>query len=230
MTTALSGTVGTGNIAGVALAIHLGGPASLFWMLVTAFLGMTTKFVEVTLSHKYREIAADGMSGGPMYYMKNRLNMKWLAVIFAIATIISSFGTGNLPQINSIANSMNSSFGINNMLTGGVLAVAIRFCNYRRNQTNCKGDSKIGPGMALIYLVGAFIVIIYNYENIIPSFKIIDSLFFRNSCSWRFLGATIAFAFNEELTVVYFPTKQVKVRHLLPMPQLVLRNRVLKEW
>lgn len=76
LTTALSGTVGTGNIAGVALAIHLGGPAALFWMLVTAFLGMTTKFVEVTLSHKYREIASDGsVAGGPMYYMKNKLKM-----------------------------------------------------------------------------------------------------------------------------------------------------------
>ena len=82
LTTALSGTVGTGNIAGVALAIHLGGPGALFWMLMTALLGMTTKFVEVTLSHKYREKTDDGtMAGGPMYYMKNRLNMKWLAVI-----------------------------------------------------------------------------------------------------------------------------------------------------
>ena len=103
LATALSGTVGTGNIAGVALAIHLGGPSALFWMIVTAFLGMTTKFVEVSLSHKYREVASDGsIAGGPMYYMKNKLKMKWLAAIFAFATIISSFGTGNMPQINSI--------------------------------------------------------------------------------------------------------------------------------
>ena len=92
LATALSGTIGTGNIAGVALAIHLGGPASLFWMLVTAMIGMTTKFVEVTLSHKYREKAKDGtISGGPMYFMKKRLNLtlpsgkivntgKWLVV------------------------------------------------------------------------------------------------------------------------------------------------------
>ena len=93
LATALSGTVGTGNIGGVALAIHLGGPAALFWMLVTAFLGMTTKFVEVTLSHKYREKTADGtMAGGPMYFMKNKLGMGWLAGIFAVATILSSFG------------------------------------------------------------------------------------------------------------------------------------------
>ncbi|MGB2264706.1 MAG: alanine:cation symporter family protein, partial [Glaciecola sp.] len=93
LTTALSGTVGTGNISGVAFAIFLGGPAALFWMWVTAFFGMTTKFVEVTLSHKYREKTADGtMAGGPMYYMDKRLNMKWLAVAFAVATVICSFG------------------------------------------------------------------------------------------------------------------------------------------
>ena len=88
LSTALSGTIGTGNIAGVALAIHLGGPSAVFWMLVTAFVGMTTKMVEVTLSHKYREKAQDGsISGGPMYYMRNRLRMRWLAALFAIATI-----------------------------------------------------------------------------------------------------------------------------------------------
>ncbi|WP_423127634.1 alanine:cation symporter family protein [Gaoshiqia sp. Z1-71] len=124
LTTALSGTVGTGNIAGVALAIHLGGPSALFWMLVTALLGMTTKFVEVTLSHKYREKTDDGtIAGGPMYYMRNRLNLRWLAVIFAVATVFSSFGTGSLPQINSISNSVFATFGINKVLTGAVLAL-----------------------------------------------------------------------------------------------------------
>lgn len=126
LTTALSGTVGTGNIAGVALAVHLGGPAALFWMLMTAAVGMTTKFVEVTLSHKYREIAEDGsIAGGPMYYMKNRLKMPWLAAIFAGAAILSSFGTGNLPQINSISNAVYATFGIERMITGGVLAILL---------------------------------------------------------------------------------------------------------
>ncbi|MFT6057853.1 MAG: AGCS family alanine or glycine:cation symporter, partial [Pseudohongiellaceae bacterium] len=93
LATALSGTVGTGNIGGVALALHLGGPAALFWMWMTAFFGMTSKFVEVTLSHKYREQTEDGtMAGGPMYYMEKGLNAKWLAVIFAMATVLSSFG------------------------------------------------------------------------------------------------------------------------------------------
>ena len=134
LTTALSGTVGTGNIAGVAFAIHLGGPAALFWMLVTAIVGMTTKFVEVTLSHKYREKISDGsMSGGPMYFMKNadfrlfgkKVDLKWVGIMFAFATVLSSFGTGSLPQINSISNSMFASFGIDKMITGGILAVLL---------------------------------------------------------------------------------------------------------
>src|SRR6056297_358288 len=137
LTTALSGTVGTGNIAGVALAIHLGGPAALFWMLITALFGMTTKFVEVTISHKYRDILPDGsISGGPMYYMKKRLNITtkkgkiiktgaWLGAFFAFATILSSFGTGSLPQINSISDSLFDTFGFNKIATGGVLALLL---------------------------------------------------------------------------------------------------------
>src|SRR5665648_625549 len=100
LTAALSGTVGTGNIAGVALAVHLGGPAALFWMLITALVGMTTKFVEVTLSHKYREQTSDGtVSGGPMYYMKKRINIttksgkvikigEVMGAFFAVATVL----------------------------------------------------------------------------------------------------------------------------------------------
>ena len=94
LSTALSGTVGTGNIGGVAFAIFLGGPAALFWMWATAFVGMTTKFVEVSISHKYRKQDDQGfMVGGPMHYMEHGLNLKWLAVLFAVATVISSFGS-----------------------------------------------------------------------------------------------------------------------------------------
>lgn len=198
LTTALSGTVGTGNIAGVALAIHLGGPAALFWMLVTAALGMTTKFVEVTLSHKYREQAEDGsISGGPMYYMKNRLNMKWLAVIFAIATVLSSFGTGSLPQINSISNSMFETFGINHMLTGGILAVLLGIVIIGGIKRIAQVTSRLVPIMALIYFIGAIAVILYNYENIIPSIAaIFGDVFTGSAAVGGFLGGSIAFAFN----------------------------------
>jgi len=198
LTTALSGTVGTGNIAGVALAIHLGGPAALFWMLITAAVGMTTKFVEVTLSHKYRETVADGsIAGGPMYYMKNRLNLKWLAAIFAVATILSSFGTGSLPQINSISNSLFETFGINHMLTGGILAVLLGFVIIGGIKRIAKVTSRLVPFMALIYFLGAIAVILYNYENIIPSIAaIFGDVFTGSAAAGGFLGGSIAFAFN----------------------------------
>ena len=156
LATALSGTVGTGNIAGVALAIHLGGPAALFWMLMTAFLGMTTKFVEVTLSHKYREMDSTGhIAGGPMYYMKNALNLRWLAVLFAIATVLSSFGTGNLPQINSIANAVYSSFGLDQIITGGVLAVLLGFIIIGGIKRIAQVSEMLVPFMAIIYFLGS---------------------------------------------------------------------------
>ncbi len=198
LATALSGTVGTGNIAGVALAIHLGGPAALFWMLVTAAVGMTTKFVEVTLSHKYREIAADGsVSGGPMYYMKNRLNMKWLAAIFAIATILSSFGTGSLPQVNSIANSLYETAGINHMLTGGILAILLGAIIIGGIKRIAKVTEKLVPFMAIVYFLGALAVILFNYENIIPSITTIATdIFTGTAAAGGFLGGSVAFAFN----------------------------------
>jgi len=202
LTAALSGTVGTGNIAGVALAVHLGGPAALFWMLITALVGMTTKFVEVTLSHKYREQTSDGtMAGGPMYYMKNRLNMRWLAVIFAVATIFSAFGTGSLPQINSISNAVFSTWGISKIVTGAVLSVILGLVIIGGIHRIVKVTDKLVPAMALIYFVGAFTVIIYNYQNIIPSlYAIIHDVFTGSAATGGFLGAGFAFAFNRGVT------------------------------
>lgn len=198
LATALSGTVGTGNIAGVAFAIHLGGPAALFWMLVTAALGMTTKFVEVTLSHKYREFAEDGTAaGGPMYYMKNKLNMKWMAGLFAVAAIISSFGTGNMPQVNSIASSLKATFGIEEIITGAVLSVFLGLIILGGIKRIAKVTEKLVPLMAVIYIVGALSVIFMNYENILPSFiSIFADVFTGSAATGGFLGATIAYAFN----------------------------------
>lgn len=199
LTTALSGTVGTGNIAGVALAIHVGGPAALFWMLMTAAVGMCTKFVEVTLSHKYREKTADGtMAGGPMYYMKNKLNWKWMGLIFAIATVLSSFGTGSLPQINSIAGSMNAVFGLNEMLVGGVLALLLGFVIIGGIKRIAAVTEKLVPAMAILYFIGAFAVIFNNLGNIIPSFvSIFSEVFSGSAATGGFLGGTIALAFNK---------------------------------
>lgn len=198
LATALSGTVGTGNIAGVALAIHLGGPAALFWMLMTAFLGMTTKFVEVTLSHKYREKDEKGhVAGGPMYYMKNALKLRWLAVIFAIATVLSSFGTGSLPQVNSIANAMYTSFGLDHIVTGGVLTILLGFIIIGGIKRIAQVSEMLVPFMAIFYFIGAISVILYNVENLVPSLTAIGAdLFSGSAATGGFLGATVSFAFN----------------------------------
>jgi len=206
LTTALSGTVGTGNIAGVAFAIHLGGPAALFWMLATAMVGMTTKFVEVTLSHKYREKISDGtMSGGPMYFMKNanflllgkKVDMKWVGILFAFATVLSSFGTGSLPQINSISNSIYSSFGIDKMLTGGILAILLGVVIIGGIKRIAKITERLVPFMAIVYVIGAFSVILFNLENIVPSFiSIFSEVFSGSAAVGGFLGASVSFAIS----------------------------------
>lgn len=206
LATALSGTVGTGNIAGVAFAIHLGGPAALFWMLVTAFVGMCTKFVEVTLSHKYREKAQDGsMSGGPMYFMKNatfkigskKVNLTWLAALFAVATVVSSFGTGNMPQINSIASVMKSTFDISEYLTGGVLALFLGLVIVGGIKRIAGVTEKLVPTMAILYFISALAVIFYNAGNIVPAIgAIIGDVFSGSAATGGFIGATIAYAFN----------------------------------
>ena len=198
LATALSGTVGTGNIGGVALALHLGGPAALFWMWMTAFFGMTSKFVEVTLSHKYRNETADGtMAGGPMYYMEKGLNAKWLAVVFAVATVLSSFGTGNLPQINSIASGLESTFDLDPLITASVLSVLLALVIIGGITRIAKVAAAIVPTMAMIYLIGAFAVIIPNIGNIIPSFlSIFSNAFSGSAAAGGFLGASFAYAFD----------------------------------
>ncbi len=209
LTTALSGTVGTGNIAGVALAIHLGGPAALFWMLVTAMIGMCTKFVEVSISHKHRDILPNGrVSGGPMYYMKKKLNIKLrngeiikvgavLGGFFAVATVLSSFGTGSLPQINSISNSVFATFGINHIITGFILAILLGLVIIGGIKRIAKVTSTLVPAMALIYLVGALAVILKNYDQIIPSLvAIFGDAFSGAAATGGFLGASLSWTIN----------------------------------
>ena len=198
LSTALSGTIGTGNIGGVALALHLGGPAALFWMWMTAFFGMTSKFVEVTLSHKYRSVSDDGtVSGGPMYYMERGLNAKWLAIIFAFATVLSSFGTGNLPQINAIASGLETTFNLEPLITACVLSVLLALVIIGGITRIARVAAAIVPTMAIIYLIGAFAVIIPNLSNVTPSFlAIFSDAFTGSAATGGFLGATFAYAFD----------------------------------
>ena len=198
LSTALSGTVGTGNIGGVAFAIFLGGPAALFWMWATAFVGMTTKFVEVSVSHKYRRKDDKGfMVGGPMHYMEHGLNMKWLAVFFAIATVVSSFGSGNMPQANNMAVGIETSFAIPTYVTGAVFAILLGLVIVGGIKRIAKVAATLVPTMGVLYALGAFAVIISNYENILPSLgSVFANAFSGSAAAGGFLGASFAYAFN----------------------------------
>ena len=198
LSTALSGTVGTGNIGGVAFAIFLGGPAALFWMWATAFLGMTTKFVEVSISHKYRKQDDKGqMAGGPMYYMEYGLGMKWLAVFFAVATVISSFGSGNMPQANNMASGIETSFGIAPYVSGLLFAALMAFVILGGVRRIAAVAAALVPTMGVLYALGAFAVIFSNMDQVIPSLlSVFQSAFTASAAAGGFLGASFAYAFN----------------------------------
>ena len=194
LTTAMSGAVGTGNIGGVALAIWIGGPAAIFWMWITAIFGMTTKFVEVTLAHKYRTTLSDGsISGGPMYYIEKSFNMRSAGVLFAALMMICAIGSGNMPQINNIAGVLDSAFSIPKLATGLILGIMLWLIISGGIKRIAKIASRLVPVMAVIYFGGALVVVIENYHNIIPSFNSIFSQVFSGSAAvGGFLGASFA--------------------------------------
>ena len=180
LTTALSATVGIGNIAGVALAIHWGGPGALFWMWVTAALGMATKYSEVTLAQKYRVHEDEGewagtVSGGPMYYIERGLgpSWKWMAVFFAVLLGITAFLTGNGVQANTVADNLETQFNIptwvSGLVTSGVVAAVILGGISRIGRVT----SVLAPVMAVVYVLGALTVIFMNIGEVAPTFALI---------------------------------------------------------
>ncbi|WP_246043072.1 alanine/glycine:cation symporter family protein [Fodinibius saliphilus] len=178
LTTALSATVGTGNIVGVALAIHYGGPGALFWMWVTAIFGMAIKFTEVTLAQEYRGTNPDGsVSGGPMYYIERGLgdNWKWLAVAFAGSAAICAFLTGNAVQANSVADMMQTDFQIPLWVTGFITASLVAAVILGGIKRIGKVTSRLVPFMGVLYVLGALIILFINYDAIIPSLTTIVS-------------------------------------------------------
>jgi AGCS family alanine or glycine:cation symporter len=169
LTTALSATVGIGNIAGVAIAIRLGGPGALFWMWVTAFLGMALKYVECTLALMHRKINPDGsVSGGPMYYIEYGLgrNWKWLAMAFASFAAISSFGGGCMNQSNSLADVVHSEWGVPTVVTGLVFAGLVATVIIGGIRRIGQVTSILAPTMALLYVAGALIILVLNFTGI----------------------------------------------------------------
>ena len=163
------------------------------------FLGMTTKFVEVTITHKYREKDEHGeVNGGAWYVLEKRLNMKWLAVIFAIATVICVFGTGNLPQSNSMASGMETSFGIPGWATSGLMALLLAAVIIGGIKRIARVTSILVPFMAILYVIGALLVLFQNYATIPEAFASIFSTAFTGSAAvGGFLGASFAYAFTK---------------------------------
>jgi AGCS family alanine or glycine:cation symporter len=180
--TSLSATIGTGNIAGVATAIAMGGPGAVFWMWVTAALGGSTKFGEAVLAIKYREVNELGeQSGGPMYYIKNGMaekfggNWAWLGWLFAFFGVIASFGIGNMVQSNSVADALNSGFGIPLVASGIVIAVLTGLVVIGGIKTIAKVTSKIVPFMAVVFIIGSLVVLFKNFDAVPAALKLIFS-------------------------------------------------------
>lgn len=199
LATALAATVGTGNIAGVATAIHLGGPGAVFWMWVTALVGMATKYGEAVLAVNFRETNAAGQYvGGPMYYIRNGLgaNWRWLAFLFALFATIAAFGIGNTVQSNSVSQVLyESRWAIPKWLTGLVLAVGVGAVLLGGLQRLARVTEKLVPFMAVVYVLGALLVLALNASEIPGAFGLIVSdAFTGTAAAGGFAGAGVLMA------------------------------------
>lgn len=167
VSTALAATVGTGNIAGVALAIATGGPGAVFWMWISAFFGMCTKFAEVILAVTYREKHSNGeYSGGPMYYIKNGLKMNWLAILFAFFGAFASFGIGNMTQANAISQAMSTTFHIDTKITGIILVILTGIVVIGGIKRIALVTERLVPFMSIFYIIGGLIILILEADKV----------------------------------------------------------------
>ncbi|BAJ00293.1 alanine/glycine:cation symporter family protein [Shewanella violacea] len=193
--TSLSATIGTGNIAGVATAIFIGGPGALFWMWCTALVGMATKFAEAVLAVKYREIDANGNHiGGPMYYIKNGLSSKWawLGTAFALFGSFAGFGIGNTVQSNSVADALSSNFGVPTWITGLVLMVLVGAVLMGGIKRIADVAGKLVPLMTLFYIAAGLAVLAVNAAEIPDAIAlIIHSAFNPVAAQGGFAGAAV---------------------------------------
>lgn len=191
--TALAAAIGTGNIAGVATAISMGGPGALFWMWVTALFGMATKYAECILAIKYRVVDKNGeMAGGPMYVLERGLKMKWLGIAFAIFGALAGFGIGNMVQSNSIAQALSETFGFTELATGAVLTALTAIIILGGIRSIAKASSIIVPIMAVFYIAASIVVLIINYKGIPHAFALIfQHAFTPMAATGGFAGATI---------------------------------------
>lgn len=191
--TSLAGAIGTGAIVGVSTALAVGGLGSLFWMWVTAFLGMATKYAESLLAVKYRTVDKNGeMTGGPMQYMERGLNLKWMAVLFAVFGSIAAIGTGNLVQVNSIADALNEVWSVNAWGTGVVLAILTAAVLVGGVKSIGHVAGILVPFMALFYVIGGLLILAIHIDKIPAAFMMIfDSAFTGSAAVGGFIGSGV---------------------------------------
>ncbi len=194
LTTALSATIGNGNVAGVATAIAIGGPGAAFWMCTVSLFGMATKYSEAVLGIKYRQKSDDGtMLGGPMVYLNKGLGMRRLSLFFAIAALFGGLGAGNMTQSNSIALVLFSDFGIPKWFSGMILALTLWFVIIGGIKRIGRVAEMLVPGMALIYIISCLAILVVNLKEIPEAIiLIIDSAFNGTAATGGFAGATVA--------------------------------------
>ncbi len=194
LTAALSATIGTGNIAGVATAIAAGGPGAVFWMWVTAVFGMSLKYASTLLAVKFRKENPDGtFSGGPMYFISVRLGKKWLGWLFAFFAMIASFGIGNMVQANSVANPLYDNFHIPKLATGLVLCLLTGLVIIGGIQRIAKVAQGLVPFMALAYIGAAIVILVQHYSQIPQTFgQIFYYAFNPHAAAGGFMGSTVA--------------------------------------
>ncbi|MFQ5952085.1 MAG: alanine/glycine:cation symporter family protein [Candidatus Omnitrophota bacterium] len=195
LSTALSATIGTGNIAGVATAIALGGPGAVLWMWLTGLFGMALKYASCVLSLKYRVFSKDGtVAGGPMYYLERGLGLKWLAVIFAICTAVTATVIGNMVQSNSVADVFNTSFKVPHFATGICMAILVWLVIMGGIKRIGKVTQVIAPFMCIVYMLGALYILIVNADKIIPSvLLIVKYAFTPTAATGGFAGSVVLF-------------------------------------
>jgi alanine or glycine:cation symporter, AGCS family len=194
--TAMAATIGTGNIAGVATAVSIGGPGAVFWMWITALFGMATKYAEAILAVKYRIKGPNGeFSGGPMYYLERGLGQKWLAVLFAIFGTTASFGIGNMVQSNSVAEAMKINFSISPVVSGLFMAVFVAFVILGGVKKIGKVTGYFVPVKAFFYIIAGLVIIFYHIDQIPAAFSLIFSGAFNGTAAvGGFVGAGVAAA------------------------------------
>jgi len=195
LATSLSATIGTGNIGGVATAIALGGPGAVFWMWMTALVGMATKYAEAVLAVKYREVDEDGRYvGGPMYYIKNGLggHWKWLGTLFALFAMVAAFGIGNTVQANAVADVIETNMAVPAWLTGVVLAILVFLVIIGGIRRIAQVTEKLVPFMAVVYVVGALAIIIWNFTDVPGALaQIVTEAFSGSAATGGFAGAAV---------------------------------------